>query len=133
MTPNWPAIFGDEWDRVQKLGKSLHDPEEKRAFWETVREKKLANPQYRLEHDFPIGHMPVPTKALIVEPGADSERETGIRYCSAILADIASSKRELIAISERPQSDFEERLGELIDIGAHRFPMCQWPRRKGSA
>jgi hypothetical protein len=53
MRDKWKDLFGSEWEWVQKLGKAIIDPEEKKAFWDTVREKKLTNPGYSIYQDFP--------------------------------------------------------------------------------
>jgi len=50
----WADLFGSEWPWVQRLGKAISDPEEKRVFWETVRDKKLADPSYSMYEDFPM-------------------------------------------------------------------------------
>lgn len=42
----------DEWEWFLKLG-SLKDPEEKKAFYDTVMEKKRVSSRYSLFDDFP--------------------------------------------------------------------------------
>lgn len=53
MGDKWSELFGSEWDWVKKLGACFSDPEEKKAFWETVKDKKLADPAYSVYTDFP--------------------------------------------------------------------------------
>ena len=42
-----------EWAFVERFAQSLHDPEEKRQFWEGIKEKKLSVPGYCVFEDFP--------------------------------------------------------------------------------
>lgn len=50
---DWAEIFGSEWTWIQRLGKAITDPEEKRTFWESIKSRKLANPRYSIYQDFP--------------------------------------------------------------------------------
>ena len=50
---NWPERFGDEWEWIKRLGSSMHDPEQKKAFWETIKSKKELDPSYSVYVDFP--------------------------------------------------------------------------------
>lgn len=49
----WRDLFGAEWEYVVKLGSCFSDPEQKREFWEAVREKKMADQNYSIYSDFP--------------------------------------------------------------------------------
>ncbi len=49
----WQEIFGSEFSYIVKLGSCLTDPEEKKGFWETVKAKKLANPNWSIYDDYP--------------------------------------------------------------------------------
>ena len=51
---NWKEQFGTEWDYLIRIGSSIIDPEEKKAFWETVKAKKLDDPAYSIYTDFPL-------------------------------------------------------------------------------
>ena len=53
INKNLRDLFGSEAEYVARLGKCFIDPEEKKAFWETIREKKKANPAYSIYTDFP--------------------------------------------------------------------------------
>lgn len=50
---DWAAIFAADWPRICEIGKCLHDPEEKKAFWDTVLEKKRSNPRWSIYDDYP--------------------------------------------------------------------------------
>lgn len=54
MSNKWSDLFGSEWNYVCRLGSCLHDPEAKRAFWETVKAKKLGNKNYSIYDDYPM-------------------------------------------------------------------------------
>lgn len=84
MTTDWASLFGpEEWNWVKRLGSAMKDPEEKRAFWETVKSKKLADPAYSIFTDFP---MEIEEKKPVSDRAAMAQR-----YCQAILADIKSA------------------------------------------
>lgn len=42
-----------EWEWFLKIGASYSDPEQKKVFFEAIKEKKLENPNYSLFSDFP--------------------------------------------------------------------------------
>jgi len=50
----WRAEFGRETDYIIRLWSALHDPEQKSAFLETLREKKRASSRYSIYDDWPI-------------------------------------------------------------------------------
>lgn len=50
----WRAEFGKETDYIIRLWSALHDPEQKSAFLETLREKKKASSRYSIYDDYPI-------------------------------------------------------------------------------
>lgn len=54
MGENWAQRFGSEWEYVVRLGSAIMDPEEKKAFWESIKAKKEANPKYSIYSDFPV-------------------------------------------------------------------------------
>ena len=43
----------DEWEWFCKIGASYSDPEQKKVFFEAIKEKKMENPNYSLFSDFP--------------------------------------------------------------------------------
>ena len=53
MAENWKEIFGSEFEWIKKLGSAISDPEEKRSFWETIKEKKMRDASYSIYQDFP--------------------------------------------------------------------------------
>jgi len=130
MTTNWVVIFGPvEWEWITKLGSSYHDPEEKRVFWETVKAKKEADHAYSVFTDFPRDHINPPVSGKV---NADD-----LRICREIIAMIEASNRKRKESDATPEQEKvtkeQQELGELIDLGAHQFQMCLWPRRKSSA
>jgi len=74
MTTNWSEIFGPEWEWIQKLGASMKDPEEKKAFWEAVKQKKTDDPSYSIYSDFPREEIPL-----------NSNKAMALHYCGQIL------------------------------------------------
>ena len=50
---NWREIWGSEWEYVHRLGSAIHDPKEKRNFWETIKRKKEANPNFSIYELYP--------------------------------------------------------------------------------
>jgi len=65
----WSDLFGSEWEYVKRLGSCFTDPEEKKAFWDTVREKKLADPSWSIYTDFPV----------------KNSKSAGLKICEEIL------------------------------------------------
>lgn len=54
MGDKWRNYFGaKEWEIIQKLMGSFTDPEQKKSFVYSCREKKEANPMYSILEDFP--------------------------------------------------------------------------------
>lgn len=54
MSQKWRELFGhEEFEWISKLGASYTDPEQKKAFWETLRDKKTQDPHYSVFTDFP--------------------------------------------------------------------------------
>ncbi len=56
MRNKWADMFGSEFEYICKLGSCFSDPEEKKAFWEMVKNKKTADPRYSIYTDFPREH-----------------------------------------------------------------------------
>lgn len=80
MKTNWPEIFGpEEWAWIKRLGSSISDPEEKKSFWETVRDKKLADPGYSVFTDFP--------KEIV-----EVKQTVAQKYCAEILTMLDKHK-----------------------------------------
>lgn len=53
----------EEWEWFVKIGASYSDSEQKKVFFEAIKEKKVENPKYSLFADFPkegLGHVPDP-------------------------------------------------------------------------
>ncbi len=51
---DWKERFGPiEWAWIERLGRALHDAEQKRDFWDTIRAKKDADENYSIFSDFP--------------------------------------------------------------------------------
>lgn len=74
---NWRDLFsGEELSWFLHLGSAMHDPEQKRSFFETVVEKKRADRSYSLFTDFP-------KEAEVVMTPAQSLAD---KYAGAIIA-----------------------------------------------
>jgi hypothetical protein len=54
MTNRWAEIFGADWPYIRTLGAAIKDPEEKKAFWDGVREAKEKDPKWSIYDCFPI-------------------------------------------------------------------------------
>lgn len=82
---DWRSIFGEEeWRFISKLGASLTDPEEKRSFWETVKDKKEADPDYSIFTDFPKEEKTVSEKQRIAN-----------YYCKQIFTMMGRGKQDV--------------------------------------
>lgn len=112
----WRTFFGAvEWEVIEKLMSSFSDPEQKKAFVYACREKKNADPFYSIFTDFPEMR------------SEENATEIAMREAvSAIRAKRVEQKKE----ESKEPSEIESVLGELIELGAHRNPVCLWPRRK---
>jgi len=54
---NKPDSFSlEEWHWALLLGKRTSDPEEEKAFWDALMEKKEKDPKYSIFSDFPKGN-----------------------------------------------------------------------------
>lgn len=82
MNNRWEDLFGSEWEYIKKLGSCFHDPEEKKAFWEMVKGKKLADSQYSIYSDFPRD---------------ESATKKAMRECCGYVFGLRKLKREEIA------------------------------------
>jgi hypothetical protein len=90
---DWKELFGEEWDYVVRLGSAIHDPEEKRAFWESLKEHKLADPAFSVYTLFPleVSTNPVDKTEEESENGLSEKAKLSRRYCRAILATLRGS------------------------------------------
>lgn len=124
MTTNWSQLFADEWEYVCKLGSSIHDPEEKREFWENLKARKLADPSFRVEDLFP-------RDPAALEPPPASE-DTAKRACREILEmlDRAGHGRKNVLAFEQKRTPVQEDAALIVELGGHYHPLCLWPRRK---
>jgi hypothetical protein len=64
MNTKWYDLFGSEFEYIKKLGNALHDPEQKREFWEMVKAQKLADKNYSIYQDFPVEEKDPKMKAM---------------------------------------------------------------------
>ena len=81
MKVDWQSVFGkEEWEFIKRLAGSMHDPDEKKAFWETLRTKKEADPSYSIFTDFGRVDTVAEEKKTLTEKQA-----MAVRYCTAIL------------------------------------------------
>ena len=82
---DWKELFGDEWDYIVRLGSAMTDPEEKKAFWEVVKQKKLADPDYSIYSDFP---------KCSDEPVMSENARMAVSYCQKILSILSGKENE---------------------------------------
>lgn len=113
MASRWADTFGSEFSYICKLGGCLADPEEKKAFWETVKAKKLADRSWSIYQDYP-------------RPEGSIKR--AMQEC------VGSILKRKILHEEKPeakaQTAIQEFFGELIDLGGHKVELCLWPKRE---
>lgn len=88
---NWADVFGDEWEFIQKLGASMHDPEEKRAFWDTIRLKKGRDPTYSIYSDFPKA---IPETTPVEATPTTRAGDLAQKYAPLCIAALKGNKRE---------------------------------------
>lgn len=112
MGENWKAIWGSEWHYVVRLGSAISDPHDKREFWENIKARKMADPAFSIYDLFPASK----NHKLLAE-----------KYCGEILEMIGTREKPKVIPEEL--SEFQRDLGELIELGAHMYPLCLWPRR----
>ncbi len=103
MNYDWPTLYGkEEWAFILRLGRSFTDKEQKEAFWEIVKSKKLADKNYSIYQDFPQG---------------------GWRQvCEDILATLRNKSMATEPVKNSPlkRSLFRRLLGELVFQGFHK-------------
>lgn len=72
---DWAKIFGaEEWAYIQKLGSAIHDPADKREWWENVKRLKMENPAFSIYELFPKEAKP-----------KNDAQELADRYCKPII------------------------------------------------
>lgn len=49
----WAAIFGSDWSYILTLGAAIVDPEEKKAFWDGIKEAKQRDANWSIYDWFP--------------------------------------------------------------------------------
>src|ERR1700677_3305264 len=80
-----------EWQWVLKIGSALHDPEDKKAFWITLIQKKEADPLYSPFQDFP---------AELEELKKDPKNFPGADVCAEILSMLNVHRKEESNVEE---------------------------------
>lgn len=106
MAEKWSEIFGSEWEYICRLGKCFSDPEEKKAFWEMVKSKKLGDPAYSIYRDFPI---------------AENATKKALRDCCDFVFGLRRPGKAVEA-KAKERTEFTEMskvFNELIDQGKH--------------
>lgn len=53
INQKWRDLFGSEVEYIFRLGSCFNDPEQKKAFWETVKEKKTIDSRWSIYDMFP--------------------------------------------------------------------------------
>jgi len=77
MADNWRLLFkADELEWFIRLGKNMHDPQEKRFFFESVLEAKRENPYWNLFEHFPKEDVVKTKSAELAKKYGDAILET---------------------------------------------------------
>lgn len=82
---NWSELFGNEWEYIKRLGASISDPDEKKVFWENVKQRKLEDPNFSIYSLFPK------TEEKQEEPMSE-KGAMAKRYCGEILEVLRRGK-----------------------------------------
>lgn len=112
----WKDLFGSEYTYIMKLGACLQDPEEKKAFWETVKEKKNKDPKYSIYDDY---------------PPAECATKRAMRECMKAVSSMAvpKVKESVDPVVNEEHKALQKLFGDAIEIGGHNVSVCLWPRR----
>jgi hypothetical protein len=111
----WKDIWGSEWDYVERLGRAIIDPEEKKTFWENIKRLKEEDPAFSIYSLF---------------PASESATRRAMNDCLESVRRLYSQPKKEERVEEK-RTEEEEIMGELVELGAHRFELCLWPRRMG--
>jgi len=86
MNNRWPEIFGSDWPYIRTLGAAIKDPEEKKTFWDGVREAKEKDPKWSIYDWFPIS-----------ESAKDRARNECVEYVRSLRRprEVADEKKDL--------------------------------------
>lgn len=53
MNNKWSDVFGSEWPYIERLGRAISDPDDKKVFWENIKSRKQADPSFSIYELFP--------------------------------------------------------------------------------
>ena len=53
MIDKWKELFGAEWEKIKRYGGAIVDPDDKKVFWDTIKEAKMRDPHWSFESIFP--------------------------------------------------------------------------------
>lgn len=54
MENEWAKRFGSEWTYIEKIGRAIIDPKDKREFWENLKKRKLADKDFSIYTLYPL-------------------------------------------------------------------------------
>lgn len=114
INQKWRDLFGSEVEYIFRLGSCFSDPEQKKAFWETVRDKKLADPKWSIYEMFPTT--------------VNAKEKARNECCQSVFA------RKGFRLKELPKelTEMEKLYGEIIEAGGHQAEVCLWPKRNSA-
>lgn len=46
---DWAELFGSEWERIKRHGSAIVDADDKKVFWDVIREAKKNDPHWSFE------------------------------------------------------------------------------------
>lgn len=118
MINKYQRFFGGaEWEVISKLGNSYSDPEQKKAFWNHVREAKEKDPRWSIFDSF---------------PDMRGEETKTMQAMREAVESVKARKTEVLKTVPRKPTELEKLFGEVIEIGGHKVTLCLWPKRESA-
>lgn len=91
-------LLGADYPRALRIRDGYHTPDDRKAFWDGLRETKRANPAFRLADAFPVGHMPEVAPAPVSMPSVPERPNDRLaiarKACGEILEMLRKPKRK---------------------------------------
>jgi hypothetical protein len=86
---DWAKIFGaEEWAYIQAMGAAIHNPQDKRDFWENVKKCKQENPNFSVYSLFP--------KDLSGTTNKKNDKQIiAVKYCQEIIMMLKGNKDDV--------------------------------------
>lgn len=46
---DWAELFGSEWERIKRYGSAIVNPDDKKVFWDSIKEAKKQDPHWSFD------------------------------------------------------------------------------------